>query len=163
MGKKKRPPARIADAGTVNLMIKGAIIQERQKMIAIITHDMTTVNLMVLHDKFGFSREQLDEYLEKLTDLWEGVIGQYVECEDLENCPFEETGIDRRVIRGKRPNESGTGTETGTAPGDNNREPDQGNPELSGQDLSGNPDSESQTANGQGQDSGTAGNVSGTP
>ena len=103
-GKKKRPPRNMAvpTPEIARLMMRGAVIQERQRMIAIITHDMTTVMLMVLHDKFEFEREKLDAMLEHLTDLWEAVIGQYVSCEDLENCLFEETGLDRRVKRASK-------------------------------------------------------------
>ena len=49
--------------------------------------------LLTLRDKFGFGKERLNRFMDKMMDLYEAYEMDYVDLADLERTIMEETGV----------------------------------------------------------------------
>lgn len=49
--------------------------------------------LLTLRDKFGFGKERLNRFMDKMMDLYEAYEMDYVDLDDLNNTIMEETGV----------------------------------------------------------------------
>ena len=49
--------------------------------------------LLTLRDKFGFGKERLNRFMDKMLDLYEAYEMDYVDLEDLDRTIMEETGV----------------------------------------------------------------------
>ena len=49
--------------------------------------------LLTLRDKFGFGKERLNRFMEKMLDLYEAYELDYVDLADLDRTIMEETGV----------------------------------------------------------------------
>lgn len=49
--------------------------------------------LLTLRDKFGFGKERLNRFMEKMLDLYEAYEMDYVDLDDLNDTIMKETGV----------------------------------------------------------------------
>ena len=49
--------------------------------------------LLTLRDKFGFGKKRLNQFMDKMVDLYEAYELDYVDLEDLDRTIMEETGV----------------------------------------------------------------------
>ena len=49
--------------------------------------------LLTLRDKFGFGKKRLNQFMDKMLDLYEAYENDYVNLDDLNNTIMEETGV----------------------------------------------------------------------
>ena len=49
--------------------------------------------LLTLRDKFGFGKKRLNQFMDKMVDLYEAYEMDYVDLDDLNNTIMEETGV----------------------------------------------------------------------
>ena len=49
--------------------------------------------LLTLRDKFGFGKERLNRFMDKMTDLYEAYEMDYVDLDDLNDTIMKETGV----------------------------------------------------------------------
>ena len=49
--------------------------------------------LLTLRDKFGFGKERLNRFMDKMLDLYEAYEMDYVDLDDLDRTIMEETGV----------------------------------------------------------------------
>lgn len=49
--------------------------------------------LLTLRDKFGFGKKRLNQFMDKMLDLYEAYENDYVDLDDLNNTILEETGV----------------------------------------------------------------------
>lgn len=56
------------------------------------------LSLIVLHDKFDFTKEQMKKYLQEMLYLYESVDRQFCSMEDVAQAVKDETGIDLATL-----------------------------------------------------------------
>ena len=49
--------------------------------------------LLTLRDKFGFGKERLNRFMDKMLDLYEAYEMDYVDLDDLNDTIMKETGV----------------------------------------------------------------------
>lgn len=50
--------------------------------------------VQVLHDKFGFGKRRLSEYMMYVYDYFDSIYKEYVSFDDIKECIYDELGID---------------------------------------------------------------------
>ncbi len=61
-----------------------------------------TISMLALHDEFDFSKEMLEQFLNRFNDKMEGLNERYVEWGDYIHILEEETGIDSLNVKWNR-------------------------------------------------------------
>lgn len=63
---------------------------------------MLAMPIMVLRDKHGFTKEQSEEFVEEVLEVYRAMNADYVTLEDLRATLWEEAGIEIKVNKGER-------------------------------------------------------------
>ena len=50
--------------------------------------------VQVLHDKFGFGKKRISEYMIYVYDYFDSIYNDYVSFDDIKECIYDELGVD---------------------------------------------------------------------
>ena len=75
-------------------MIKTARDEERIRIFKFVADYYSAAIALVLHDKWGFGHDRLVRVVGQINAMYESILDEYVDIEDIRKALLEETGIE---------------------------------------------------------------------
>lgn len=75
-------------------IIKAAKDDERQRIFKFVADYYSAAIALVLHDKWGFGHDRLVRVVGQINAMYESILDEYVDIEDIRKALLEETGIE---------------------------------------------------------------------
>ena len=86
--------------------IKKAVAKDvENKIIPHVQSACLAATALVLHDKFGFGKKRLNEYIREVFEIFESIYVEYTSFEDIKACIYDELGIDFDAIEKQKEEE----------------------------------------------------------
>ena len=73
-----------------------------KEIIAKVQMSLTAATVLVLHDKFGFGKKRLAEYICWVGDYFDSVHRDFVSFDDIKKCIYDELGIDFELLEAEK-------------------------------------------------------------
>lgn len=75
-------------------LIKDVVRRCEHEVVGRVHANCLAACVMVLHDKFGFGKKRLTDYMACVYELFDSIYGKWVDFDDLRKCTYDELGID---------------------------------------------------------------------
>ena len=75
-------------------VIKATKEDERKRIFKFVADYYSAAITLVLHDKWGFGHDRLVRVVSQINEIYESILDEYVNIEDIRKALLEETGIE---------------------------------------------------------------------
>ena len=83
-------------------LINDTLRKAETEIINVVSSNCLAACCLVLHDKFGFGKKRLTEYMAWVYDCFDSISRDYVSFDDLKECIYDEMGIDFDEVEKER-------------------------------------------------------------
>ena len=83
----------LSKKGMVENIVAGAITETQHQIRVDTVRDLTLINLMVLHDKFGFGGKRIKKFHQELANLSDCLTKGFIKIEEIAEILDVECGV----------------------------------------------------------------------